>query len=86
MFPRMATVSKDDIISKKCIYSLVQAARQYYEKAIQILKKVQIIGGNVDPCFYMKKSAKGAVYIDLYVDNKLIIRNLVVIDESTEAH
>ena len=58
----MADVKKDDcIILNKCIYSLVQAACQYYKKAIEILKSSGFVGGNIDPCHYVKKSAKGVV-------------------------
>ena len=40
----------DCIILNKCIYGFVQAARQYYKKAIKIQKNSGFIGGNVDPC------------------------------------
>ena len=36
----MSDVKKDDcIILNKCIYSLVQAAHQYYKKAVPLCKK-----------------------------------------------
>ena len=35
----MDNVKKDDFILNNLIYGLVQAARQYYKKAIEILKK-----------------------------------------------
>ena len=55
-------VNKDDcIILNKCIYGLVQETRQYYKKAVEILKKLGFIGGNVDSCLYAKKSLKGRV-------------------------
>ena len=47
------------IILNKCISGLIKATRQYYKKAIEILKKVGLIGGNVDPCLYMKKIFAG---------------------------
>ena len=50
----MADVKKDDcIILKKCIYGLIQAARQYYKKAVEILKNSGFEGGNIDPCLYV---------------------------------
>ena len=59
-------VGKDDcIILSKCIYCLVQEARQYHKKAIKILKNLGFIRGNVNPCLYVKKSAKGLVYVAL---------------------
>ena len=70
----MADVKKDDcVILNKCIYGLVQAACQYYKKAVEILKSSGFVGGNIDPCLYVKKSMKGIVYIALYVDNNLMI-------------
>ena len=56
----MTNVSKDDwIILNKWIYG-IQAARQYYKKAIEI---AECIEGNFNPCLYVKKSAKGAVHV-----------------------
>ena len=47
----MTNVSIDDsVIWNQCIYGLIQAARKYYKKAIEIFKKAGFIGGNVDPC------------------------------------
>ena len=55
----MSDVRKDDcIILNKCIYGLIQAAHQYYKKAVE-----SFVGGNIDPCLYVKKSAKGIVYV-----------------------
>ena len=31
------------------------------------------MGGNVDSCLYIKKSAKGIVYVALYIDDNLMI-------------
>ena len=50
-------------ILNKCIYCLVQAARQQYEKAIEILKTLGFIGGNADPCLYVKNREKGIVQV-----------------------
>ena len=52
----MKNVSKNDyIILRKYIYSLAQSTWQYNKKIIEILKKVGLTGGNIDPCLYMKK-------------------------------
>ena len=80
---RMSDVKKDDcIILDKCIYSLVQAACQYYKKAVKILKSSGFIGGNIHLCLYIKKSAKGIVYVALYVDDNLMIGNNATIDDA----
>ena len=48
--PDVKDVQDDDcIILQKCIYGLVQAARQYIRMAIELLKKLGFIRGIVDP-------------------------------------
>ena len=82
----MSDIESDNcIILNKCIYGNVQAARQYYKKAIKILKNSGFIGGNVYPCLYAKKSAKGVVYIMLYVDNNSMVGDMAAIDDSIVA-
>ena len=55
-------------------------AKQYYKKAIEILKNLGFIGGNVNPCLYIKKSAKGIVYIAFYVDSYLMVGDIKAIN------
>ena len=69
----------------KCICGLVQAERQYYKKVIEILKKSGFVGGNVNPCLYIKKSAKGIVYIALYINDILMVGNVDAIDDAITA-
>ena len=73
------------VILNKCIYIFVQAVRQYYKKTIKILKNSRFVGCSTDPCLYMKKSAKGIVYVALYVDDNLMIGNMATIDGTIEA-
>ena len=55
----MKDIGKDDcIILDKCIFGMVQAARQYNKAAVENLRKVYFSGGNVSPCFYRKKTQK----------------------------
>ena len=39
-------------------------------------------GGSIDPCLYVKRSAKCIVYIALYVDNNLVIGDRAAIDDA----
>ena len=79
----MKDVKKDDcIILKKCIYGLVQAAQQYYKKAVEILRSSGFKGGNIDPCLYVKKSMKGIVYVAIYVDDNLMKGDKAAIDDA----
>ena len=73
----MSDIEKYDcIILSKCIS---------YKKAIKILKNLGFIGGSVPPCLYMKKSAKGVVYIALYVDDDLMVGDMMAIDDAIAA-
>ena len=82
----MYDVKKDDcVILNKCIYSLVQAAWQYYKKAVKILKSSGFIGGSIDLCLYIKKSTKGIVYVALYLNDNLMIGDIAIIDDAIEA-
>ena len=76
---------------------MVQATRQYHEKAVEILGKVGFARGNVNPCLDMKntrvnvnpcldmkKNTKGIIYIASYVDDDLMIGNPEAIDKVLE--
>ena len=49
---------------------------------VKILKKLGFIEGNVVPCLYIKKSVKSVVYIVLYVDDNLMVGNMVAMDDA----
>ena len=60
--PGINDVSKDECINlKKCIFSLVQAARQYNKTAVESLKKVGFTRGYVNHCICMKQNVNGRV-------------------------
>ena len=82
----MSDMTRDDcVILNKCIYGLVQAASQYYKKAVEILKSSGFVRGTIDICLYVKKSAKGVVYVALYVDSNLIVGDIAAINDAIEA-
>ena len=43
------------------------------------------IGGNFDPYLYVKKSVKGVVCVALYIDNNIMVGDMVVIDDTISA-
>ena len=49
---------------------------------MEILKSSGFVGDNIDPCLYVKKSAKGIVYVALYVDDNLMTGNNATIDDT----
>ncbi len=63
----LENASKQDnaLLLKQCIYGLVQGARKYHKKAVEILKKIGFVGGDVDPCLFMKKLEKELVFVAL---------------------
>ena len=78
----MKNVRKDDyIILNQHINGLVQAAQKNYLKVGKILKHFGFVGASIDPCLYVKKIIKSIVYVDLYLDNNLIIGDTINIDD-----
>ena len=72
--PGMVNREADDILAlNKCIYGLVQVARQYHKKAVEILYKIGFNGVDVDPCLFWKKDEKGIVFVAIYVDDKYVL-------------
>ncbi len=49
----------------KYIYGLVQAARQYHKKAVEVLQKIGFNGGEVDPYLFWKRYEKGVVFVTI---------------------
>ena len=49
---------------------------------MEILKSTSFVGGSIEPCLYIKRSAKGIVYIALYVDDNLMIGNIAAINDA----
>ena len=43
---------------------------------------MEFIGGNVNPCLYVKKSEKDIVYVALFEGDNLMVGNLEAIDEA----
>ena len=78
----IGVTNKDVLLLKKCIYGLVQAARQYHKKAVEILKNIGFSGGTIDPCLFLRENKSGLVLITLYVDDNLMIGHSEAIEET----
>ena len=59
----------------KALYGLVQAARQFFVKFVNILKSIGFVQSPVEPCLLMKKSELGIVIMVIHVDDCLTIGN-----------
>ena len=81
--PGMTGITSDQVLLLlKCIYGLVQAARQYHKKFVTILKSIGYTGGDVDPCLFVRKTKQGICFVGIYVDDNLLIGNPKAIDET----
>ncbi len=81
----MADAEEDDILAlNKCIYGLVQAARQYHKKAVEVLHKIGFNCEKVDPCLFWKRFQKGVVFMAIYVDDNMIVGHPKAIDDTIE--
>jgi hypothetical protein len=60
---------------KKTIYGLVQSARNFYEKLINVLKVIGFYGSKSDPCLWTMWDEKfnHMIIIRIYVDDCLIV-------------
>jgi hypothetical protein len=60
---------------KRTIYGLVQSARKFYEKLINVLKVIGFYGSKSDPCLWTiwDEKVNHMIIIGIHVDNSLII-------------
>ena len=71
--PGMKAKKDECCLLRKSIYGLVQAARQYFKKYVDVLRKAGFEGGDVDPCLMYRKTGKDIVYISIHVDDALLV-------------
>ena len=57
----------------KCIYGLVQSARQWWKKFVKVLTELNFRTTDVDPCLIYRNDESGTVMMTIYVDDCLII-------------
>ncbi len=83
--PGIADAEEDDVLAlNKFIYGLVQAARKYHKKAVEVLQKIGFNGGEADPCLFWKIYEKGVVFVAIYVDDNLIVGHPKAIEDTIE--
>ena len=71
---------------QKTIYGLVQSARQFYKKTVQVFKSppLNFKGGYADPCLLSRRSEKGLVLLALYVDDCYCVGHKEAIEETIQ--
>ena len=58
---------------QKCIYGLVQAARQWWKELIENLRELEFKRSKADPCLLYRENNDGMIIICIYVDDILIV-------------
>jgi len=73
--PEGLEIGEDEcVLLKKSIYGLVQAARQWYKKFVQMLKRIGFESCLADPCLLCKRESNGKMTIlVIYVDDCICI-------------
>ena len=54
---------------ERLLYGLVQAAHQFWKKAVEVLRSIGFVGGQADPCLMTRTNNDGTVHIIMYVDD-----------------
>ena len=63
------------LLLEKALYGLVQAARQWWKKMTEVMKKLGFFPSRADPCLFVKPATKNQppAFIILYVDDGGVI-------------
>ena len=80
-----SNVGKDDHVILNKRFWPCSSSKAVLPKGHWIVKNLVFIGGNVDPCLYIKKSAKVIENVALYVDDHLMVGNIEAIDDAIAA-
>ena len=73
---------KDALLLLHAIYGLVQAARSFYLKFKEKLRKIGFKGGYPDPCFLYTKNENVICFIVIWVDDSLLVGHEKAIQEA----
>jgi Reverse transcriptase (RNA-dependent DNA polymerase) len=81
-FPEgMNSDSNSCLFLTKTNYGLVQSAREFYKKLISVLKSIGLKENESDPCILSKWNQDGILMIGIYVDDCLVVRKEMHIQE-----
>ena len=71
----------DCLILDQAIYGLVQAARQFFKKMIEVLEtKMNFVRSMNDQCLLMRNDKNGTVIVCLYIDDTLCVGDKKALD------
>ena len=72
----------DCLVLKKALYGLVQSARQFFKKLVEILKSIGFVQSTVEPCLLVKNDYKlGIAIIAIYVDDCYAIGDEIALND-----
>ena len=74
--------NEDCLILQKAIYGLVQAARHFWKKIVDMIQEGGFKPSEADPCMLYKEDEKGVCIIIIYIDYILIIGKEEAIDDA----
>jgi len=69
----MAGKDNECLLLLKALYGLVQGARQWWKKFVEILKNIEFKGGFVDLCLMIKQSNDGMVFVSIFVNDNFCV-------------
>ena len=69
----------------KTIYGLVQAARAFFLKLGEVLKKIGFTQSAADPCLFIKRDKFGTVFMATWVDDSYCLGNEEALREMIKA-
>ena len=82
MIPEGMNANKNSCLRlKRTIYGLVQSAREFYKRLVDVLKGLGFIENKSDPCLLSKWEDDEIILIGVYVDDCLVIGKQVQIDK-----
>ena len=71
----------DCLILDQAIYGLVQAARQFFKKMIEVLeKKMNFVQSMNDQCLLIRNDQNGIIIVCLYIDDTLCMGDKKALD------
>jgi hypothetical protein len=80
--PKGLNVNHDECTQlDKALYGLVQAARQFYLKFAQELKKIGFEQSYADPCLFFRDTKNGRVMMIIHIDDCYVIGTKTTIEE-----
>jgi hypothetical protein len=80
----MVHFKSECLLLEKALYGLVQAARQFFKKFVQIMKKIGFKQSDAEPCLLYRKEGKDVVMVVIHVDDCYMIGTKAGLKKTTD--